>query len=59
MWFGVTLIVVGVVFLLDNVGFLSHEAWDVIWPMVIVVIGIFVLFKKPNIREIKAEKKDK
>ena len=59
MWFGITLIVVGVVFLLDNVGFLSHEAWDIIWPVVIIVIGVFMTLKKPDMREFKAEKKDK
>ncbi len=58
MWFGVTLIVVGVIFLLDSIGFLSHEAWDIIWPVMIIIIGIFVLFKKPTIREVGREKKD-
>ena len=48
MWFGATLIVVGVIFLLDNLGFLSSEAWKIIWPLVIIIIGIAMLFKRPT-----------
>lgn len=48
MWFGVTLVVVGIIFLLDNFGFLSHRAWDVIWPALIILIGIYLIAKKPQ-----------
>lgn len=47
MWLGVTLVVVGVIFMLDNFGFLSHQAWDIIWPMLIIIIGIYLILKKP------------
>lgn len=59
MWFGVTLVVVGVIFMLDNFGFLSHQAWDIIWPLLIVIIGVYLIFKRPaSVRaEDKKEKK--
>jgi len=47
MWFGVTLIVVGVIFMLDNFGFLSEGAWDYIWPILIIIIGAYLILKRP------------
>lgn len=46
MWFGVVLIVVGVVFLLQNLGYVTGEVWNVIWPAFIILIGISMLLKK-------------
>lgn len=46
MWFGIVLIVVGVVFLLQNLGYVTGEVWNVIWPAFIVLLGISMLLKK-------------
>ncbi len=46
MWFGVALIVVGVVFLLQNLGYVTGEVWNVIWPAFIILIGISMLLHK-------------
>jgi len=34
------LIIIGVVFLLKNLGLIDASAWSVIWPLLIVVLGI-------------------
>jgi len=46
MFFGLVLIVIGVVFLLQNLGYLSSDAWKIIWPIIIIVIGLGFLFKR-------------
>lgn len=40
------LIIVGAIFLLKNVGFLAMVNWDIIWPIVLIVIGILMVYKK-------------
>lgn len=44
MYIGLVLIVLGVLFLLKNLGVLAGNFWDVLWPLVIVVVGISMLF---------------
>ena len=46
MWFGVAIIIVGVVLLLQNLGLVSGGAWDIIWPALIVIIGASILAKR-------------
>ena len=45
---GLFLIVVGLVLLLGNLGYLPYEVTDVLfsWPMILIGIGLFNLFKK-------------
>ena len=45
MWFGIVLIVVGVVFLLQNLGFVTGAVWNIIWPVFIILIGISMVIK--------------
>lgn len=40
------LVIVGGIFLLKNLGFLDMIAWDIIWPVVLVVIGLLMIYKK-------------
>lgn len=40
------LVVVGVLFLLRNVGILPPAAWDVVWPLVLIVLGIAVFLNR-------------
>jgi LiaI-LiaF-like transmembrane region len=41
--FGVLLVVLGVVFLLDTLG-IAHLRADVLWPLVLIFFGVMVLF---------------
>jgi len=40
------LIIVGAIFLLKNLGLLMTVNWDLVWPIVLIVIGILMLYKK-------------
>ena len=40
------LIIVGAIFLLKNLGLLVMVNWDLIWPIVLIVVGILMVYKK-------------
>lgn len=46
MIFGIALVVIGVVFLLQNLGYISASAWGIIWPVIIIAVGLSMLCKK-------------
>ena len=52
MYIGFLLIVVGVLFLLKNLGIVTGGFWDILWPLVVVFVGISMLFGR------KARRKD-
>jgi hypothetical protein len=43
IFFGTLIIVVGVFFLLRNLGIISAELWDILWPTVLIIIGVKLL----------------
>jgi hypothetical protein len=45
LW-AVVLIVVGVWFLLDNLGVLGHRAWSIFWPIALIVVGLGLLLSR-------------
>ena len=46
LWLGIILIVAGAYFLLDNLGYLNVLRWDIIWPLVLIAIGLLVLLRR-------------
>ncbi len=46
MFLGLILIVIGLVFLLKNLGYISEPAWSIIWPVILIVIGLGTLLKR-------------
>lgn len=48
MIFGLILIIIGLVFLLQNLGFVSEGAWSIIWPAVLILLGLALVFKRKN-----------
>ncbi len=45
MFFGVVVLLVGIVFLLQNLGLIEGSAWNVVWPIIIILFGITILIK--------------
>ncbi|MDO8669198.1 MAG: DUF5668 domain-containing protein [Candidatus Buchananbacteria bacterium] len=43
---GAGLVVIGIIFLLKNLGIMPDIAWDIIWPIILIVIGLTMIFKK-------------
>ena len=46
MILGLILIIIGAVFLLQNLGYISGAAWGIIWPAILIVIGLAVILKR-------------
>jgi len=46
MFIGLTLIVIGAIFLLQNLGYLTSDAWDVIWPLLLIILGLSMIIKR-------------
>ena len=46
-WFwGAALLVVGVYLLLQNLGYLKYIHGDVLWPLLIILLGIYLLVRR-------------
>ncbi|MDP1538470.1 MAG: DUF5668 domain-containing protein [bacterium] len=48
MIIGLILIIIGAVFLLQNFGYIAEGAWSIIWPVILVVIGLGILLKRKD-----------
>ena len=46
MFLGLILLIIGVVFLLKNLGYISEPTWSIIWPAILIVIGLGVILKR-------------
>ncbi len=45
MFFSLLLILLGVIFLLKNLGLLAGNIWSLIWPLVLILIGVYLIVK--------------
>ena len=39
-------IIIGIAFLLKNLGYISGSTWGIIWPVFFIVLGIGILLRK-------------
>ena len=46
IWAGLILVLVGVYFLLRNFGLVDWLRWDYVWPVVIIVAGLYLVFRR-------------
>ncbi len=40
------LIALGIIYLLKNLGIITAGAWEIIWPLVLIFIGVYLIWKK-------------
>ncbi len=45
MKFGIIVVFLGIILLLQNTGVLEPGIWRIIWPLVIIMIGLFFVFR--------------
>ncbi|MFA5368898.1 MAG: DUF5668 domain-containing protein [Candidatus Paceibacterota bacterium] len=45
MFIGFAIILIGVIFLLQNLGLISANVWQVIWPVLIILLGLSIISK--------------
>jgi len=46
MLIALSFILLGVIFLLKNLGVITAGVWGLIWPMFLILIGIWIIWKK-------------
>lgn len=46
MFAGLIIIIIGAAFLLQNLGYLPVGTWGIIWPAILIAIGLRLVFKK-------------
>lgn len=46
MRFGIILIIVGLLVLLNNIGVLTAETMNVVWPVTLIVLGAWIMIRR-------------
>jgi hypothetical protein len=46
MIIGIIIIVIGLVFLLQSLGFITGDAWKIIWPCLLIIAGLGIICKE-------------
>ncbi|NTV22520.1 MAG: hypothetical protein HGB03_03070 [Candidatus Yonathbacteria bacterium] len=46
IFIGSLLIVTGVLFLLNNLGIISHISMDLFWPILVIALGVHLLLRR-------------
>jgi len=46
MFFGFVIIIIGLVFLMQNLGLLGQEVWNIVWPAIIILFGVSLIIRK-------------
>ncbi|MDP3986220.1 MAG: DUF5668 domain-containing protein [Candidatus Veblenbacteria bacterium] len=46
MFWGTALVIIGLVALLKNLGLIPANTWDIVWPVLLIALGISFLARK-------------
>ncbi len=46
MFFGLALVIVGIIFLLEKLGIISGSIWGYVWPSLVILLGLFMVLGK-------------
>lgn len=46
MIFGIIVIIIGLTFLLQSLGLITADTWQIIWPCLVIVIGLGIINKE-------------
>jgi O-antigen/teichoic acid export membrane protein len=46
MILGILLLIIGLIFLLKNLGIITGEVWGIFWPSLLIALGFYFIFKK-------------
>ncbi|MCX8095167.1 MAG: DUF5668 domain-containing protein [Caldisericia bacterium] len=41
--FGLILVALGVLFLLKNLGIISGDVWEIFWPILLIILGLWII----------------
>ncbi len=48
MFFGVLLLLLGILMLLDRIGVISGPVWDYFWPLALVALGVAMIVRSKH-----------
>ena len=48
MFIGIIVVLAGILFLLQNLGIITGSVWGILWPLLVIVIGLGILFGRRN-----------
>ena len=48
--FGVLILIIGLFFLLKNLGLITGNLWSILWPLLVMAIGLKLIFRKKHSR---------
>lgn len=48
MFFGIIILVVGVALLLQNLGLVTGTIWSIIWPALLIILGLAIISKRKH-----------
>jgi uncharacterized membrane protein len=43
LFWGLVLLIVGILFLLENIGFLQVDVWNLLWPILLITLGVWII----------------
>jgi hypothetical protein len=46
MFLGLVIIAVGFIFLLQNLGILVGDIWSILWPILVIIVGLKIAVKR-------------
>jgi phage shock protein C len=46
LWGGIILIVLGAYFLLTNLGIFNNVHWEIVWPVILIALGLLLLLRR-------------
>ena len=46
LWFPIALVLIGVLALLDQFGLLWWMRWEVLWPLVLIAVGVALIVRR-------------
>jgi len=48
MFLGLMVLVVGIVFLMQNLGYISGGVWEILWPSFLIITGLVMIFRQKD-----------
>lgn len=45
---GFLLVIIGAIFLFKNLGFILGSVWDIVWPVLLIVAGLNLIFRRSS-----------
>lgn len=46
MMAGIIVTIIGVLFLLKELGYIALVSWDLIWPVIIILVGVSMMMRR-------------